>query len=483
MSKMFIRISYKIMARTEIPLREETTESLAFRMSQLEQSVANHQHGYIGSGSQQSQIISGYLMSSNYKAGSSGWMIGAEDNCEFNSGTFRGTLSAAVGTLGEITAAKISLSSVGYIATALTGARCEMVYTASGGYTHGINVYDTAGTTIFRLMADGGYPPLTMWGTANLNCVQFLGHASGPADTVKITGSGLYNALYIQTDGSANRSAYAGLLIENYADKGYGLYIKNDADAIGSLIRLAANIQKGSNILEIEDTSWAATHEARITNENYIQFPAFYHCSDFDENISGNTALSSSVIAKAYWTGSGINGTQTLILGTNEDKNTYLLISTTATASSTSQILFGRAIGFDQPEIEFRMRFSNLTNCVYHFGFYVDATHYIYFKFDSAVHATNLYLDSNDGVNSASVNLNYELNTTAWHTFRLKLYPSNIAKVWIDDVEFSTGTQYIDINPKKPYVYADNKAVAEEKIIYLDYVKIWKGRDNTSDVS
>jgi len=92
-------------------MREEITptslEDLAQQLFELRNQFLQHNHSFIGSGVQQGEVISGFLRSSDYVAGSSGWMIGANDNCEFNSGTFRGTLSAASGTLGTITAGTI----------------------------------------------------------------------------------------------------------------------------------------------------------------------------------------------------------------------------------------------------------------------------------------------------------------------------------------------------------------------------------------
>ena len=140
------------MARTEIPLKEQTTESLAFRMNQLEHLVASHHHGFIGSGSQQAQIISGYLMSPDYKAKSSGWMIGANNNCEFNSGVFRGSIAIGSGNnifkadsngiyLGNATFAfaPFSVSMAGKIKAVNIGTASVIVATATSKAKNGAN--------------------------------------------------------------------------------------------------------------------------------------------------------------------------------------------------------------------------------------------------------------------------------------------------------------------------------------------------------
>jgi hypothetical protein len=50
-------------------------------------------------------IIDGYLQSDGFTSGSVGWRIDSDGNVEFNNGVFRGSLSAASGTLGAITVA------------------------------------------------------------------------------------------------------------------------------------------------------------------------------------------------------------------------------------------------------------------------------------------------------------------------------------------------------------------------------------------
>ena len=107
-------------------IQEPTTlDELNQQLIELRNQFLQHNHSFIGSGVQQGEVISGFLRSSDYVAGSSGWMIGANDNCEFNSGTFRGTLSAASGTLGTITAGTIIgttiKTSTGYTRIELTG--------------------------------------------------------------------------------------------------------------------------------------------------------------------------------------------------------------------------------------------------------------------------------------------------------------------------------------------------------------------------
>jgi hypothetical protein len=50
-------------------------------------------------------MIDGYLQSDGFISGSVGWRIDSDGNVEFNNGVFRGSLSAASGTLGNVTLA------------------------------------------------------------------------------------------------------------------------------------------------------------------------------------------------------------------------------------------------------------------------------------------------------------------------------------------------------------------------------------------
>jgi hypothetical protein len=52
---------------------------------------------------QRLNVIDGYLQSSNFVTGSTGWRIDSDGNAEFDSGYFRGDMSAASGTFGNMT--------------------------------------------------------------------------------------------------------------------------------------------------------------------------------------------------------------------------------------------------------------------------------------------------------------------------------------------------------------------------------------------
>ena len=82
------------MREIETPI---SIEELAQQLFELRNQFLQHNHSFIGSGVQQGEVISGFLRSSDYVVGSSGWMIGANNNCELNSGHFRGSIAIGSG--------------------------------------------------------------------------------------------------------------------------------------------------------------------------------------------------------------------------------------------------------------------------------------------------------------------------------------------------------------------------------------------------
>jgi hypothetical protein len=400
---------------------------------------------------------------------------------------FLGEVCGTAGYFGNatngvsITSTGLLIVGTGIIGTGATGARLVIMKTLSGGYTHGLELYNA--TVMVARLQSSGSPTFNLWGTGSYGCAAFLNESSTcDQDTHQLSAKGLQNALYIITDGSAARSGKAGLLIQHNSAYGYAVYTKIGANATEAPFRVEANSQKGANIWEFKDDDRTGTHPARITNEYYLEFPAYYHYSEFDENIASDTVLASTVIANAFWTGSGA-GTQTLMVGSVRDVNSYIAISTGSTGSQTSQIIFGRYIGFNQPTIEIRFLVNNLTNAVYRLGFYYDATHYCYFEFDSAVDASKLYLNTNNGSGSASVDTGITLSANNWYTVRIALHDATHALCWYEDAAKTGATQYVPVTVEKPYIFASNKTADEDKIIYVDYVKVWSGRDDTSAVS
>jgi hypothetical protein len=229
-------------------------------------------------------------------------------------------------------------------------------------------------------------------------------------------------------------------------------------------------------------SGWSATlHEARITDEGYIQFPQYHHRSDFDEYLSGgSTALTSTVIAKAYWAGSG-TGTQVLYTGLNEDKNTYIKLATNGDNGSTSAITFGRYIALEQACVEFRTSSSehtngdNTTNTYTQIGLYgPDNGYYAWFNFDTSVDSTNIYAECYNGTLTRT-DTGRDIDLNWWHSFRIHLYV-NYAYFYIDDVLCATIEANVPSSDYlKPYACVGAREAATKEL-YIDFANVWKGR-------
>jgi hypothetical protein len=310
---------------------------------------------------------------------------------------------------------------------------------------------------------------------------QFLStYTSTEVENVYMTTQGGNNGLYILATGSnAARDGKGCLNAYNDAAYGHAAVFKNGEDSFGDLTVFKPNLKNG-NAIRIdkgtsESGSWSEGKESRITNNGYLQFPAYFHCSDFDEVIPAGGALASTVIAKAYWTGGGTNGTQTL----NDDANgnyTEIQLSTTDTASRTSTLLFNRDISNTYRTLEVRAMIASATNTRILMGWtYSTDTEYLHFKFDTAASATLIYAETNDGT-SVSASTGQSVSTGMWHTYRIVQVSNTFAYFYIDDVLVQTLTTHLSVRGMKPYFYIDNKNASELKRLYIDYVKVWMGR-------
>lgn len=368
----------------------------------------------------------------------------------------------------------------GYIRTSSTDPKLEILKNASGGFTNALRLWNTNSDLLFRI-SDSGSPCLYMMGTDSVGPASFLNNSSTcEFASVNVSAKGLQNGIHVATSGSVARSALAAVYIDNSSTYGMGMYAKHGSNSVDDLIHLKSNLKR-AELLAIEATSWTAVHAARITNTNYIQFPAYYHCSEFDEQIGGSTAISASVIANAHWTGSGTNGTQTLEEGSVQDENTYVKLSTTATANSDSVMTFGRLIPTEnQVGIEGRYRITSKTNTAVLIGL-SGGGHKIQFRFDTDTDADNIYAEATNAGGTTTTDTEINSTTSIWHTYRIQVI-STTAYFYIDDALRVTMTTNIpNTTHMNPFFSVDNKAAAEEKIMYLDYYKIWTGRDDTSN--
>lgn len=138
-----------------------------------------------------------YIQSRNFVSGSAGWQIDNDGNVEFNSGTFRGTLSAASGTLGAITvgtnawhidssgnmwwgsAATYALATASISATMLIKGA---IFTATTG--NRIDLSET--TNAITMYSTNNYKSTIVWGDAELR--------------LRMEQAGGYTTLYAQND-------------------------------------------------------------------------------------------------------------------------------------------------------------------------------------------------------------------------------------------------------------------------------------------
>lgn len=401
--------------------------------------------------------------------------------------TIAGSITATSGYFGsatngvQINSSGLQIIGTGYIGTDVSpNSRILMTKSTSGGYTDGLTAYNSSNVLLFRLITSAS-PKLTMFSDGDGNA-QFLGHASISDFNVKVTTLGTDDGLRVEMSGTKSTST-AGLRVNMASTLGQGLTIVRTNGNTGDGILFSPDgSTKLANILRISNPGSGLTatlHESRITEQAYIQFPAYHHCSDFDEALGGaSLALASSVIAKAYWVGGGTSGTQTLVADSTADQNTYINLSTTATGSRSSSIIFSRFIPIDQRSVEFRIFVSSKTNTNQSFGFYDGSANYAWFNFDTAVNADNIYAECYNGTLTRT-DTGVDITTGTWVTFRIIQFAGPFTYFYINDTLVATIQTNTDTNPMKPYIFVNNKASAEEKIIYVDYVKVWKGRNDT----
>ena len=413
-------------------------------------------------------VLGGSLESQNYIKDVSGYFL-SEDNFQIN-----GSIN--------ISPDGIELTKDGFIRTAPSGGRIEIIKNDDiGNFNNSLALYDNLENLLFRI-SNGGSPIMSIFGNNSFGCGQFLNsNSTAPHESIKATGAGLQDVVKIETSGSSLRSSAAALNIDNSSIKGIGINIKKGDGNTDALINIDNQSQEIGDLFVLKDNSFTATEESRITNENYIQFPAYYHCSDFDENISSNTSLSSTVISNAYWNGSGTNGTQILQSGVDVDEATACLLETTSTSNSTSTLTFGRYIAIEnQACVEFRVQFKDSTNQKTILGFLKDATHLAYFETDTDADGTRkIYASHNNGSTTTTVDTGSTYNESLFIYFKIQQVGSKFY-YFKDNILIHTATSNIPTSVHmKPYLYLDNKSASQNNQLVLDYVKIWSGRDFT----
>lgn len=160
-------------------------------------------------------VVKGYLQSANYYAGVNGWKFDAVGNLEANSGTFRGSLYATTGKIGDwiIGSDGIYYDGTGtpYIKTSATvGAGSNGVILDASG----IKVYDDTLGVVVNLPSDGSAPTFSS-GEINettfeistnsvLRTSETVGDGTASSAGVLINNSGIYACGASKTIGNSN---------------------------------------------------------------------------------------------------------------------------------------------------------------------------------------------------------------------------------------------------------------------------------------
>jgi len=160
-------------------------------------------------------VAGGYLQSANFATGVTGWKFDALGNLEANSGTFRGSLYAEVGNIGDWV---ISTSGLYYDGTGTPSIRtAATVGSGSNGVLmdkDGIKVYDDVLGMVVNLPSDGSAPSFSSGiiqetifeinTNAVLRTSETVGDGSADSAGVLINNSGFYACEANQTLGNAN---------------------------------------------------------------------------------------------------------------------------------------------------------------------------------------------------------------------------------------------------------------------------------------
>lgn len=246
-------------------------------------------------------LVSGYLQSSNFKAGSLGWQITAAGDCEFNSGTFRGTLSAVTGSFGNVTIATNGSLSSG-----------QSAYDTGTGFWLG----NVSGTTKVSIGNSAGNK--MTWDGSSLSIVGNITATTGTIGgwtigSTTLTGGGVtLDSSGIITGGTI-RTSSGDRVQMNSATNALELYASGvQRISLGSTYlgflnaagTLVSTVQASSNILAVD---------ASLTSGGSVQM-----------NAEGSGKVSLNINSSVFFFADGPNGlnqSKTIVplAGTNQD--------------------------------------------------------------------------------------------------------------------------------------------------------------------
>lgn len=405
-------------------------------------------------------------------------------HAEYDSAPFRVSMQGAV-----------VAESLTVIGGTITGALIETDSAATTGIkldTSSLRGYDISGNNTFKISTSTGFLQLFSYdGSTLVRTMDVGGNDSTPAFDVKDTGTDQPGYRWTGPSSGTNTANRDGVgafyHLNNNCDHGDGFVSENTYSGWdGSHYVVRPDTSKNIAAFLLEPSSWTTVaFESRVTTEGYLDFPALYHCSEFDENPN---SLSSTLIAKAYWEGGGTNGTQVITdpLGGDfpsgaPNSATLIRLSTTSTSGSDSWLKFYRSVQIaDQSRWQTLLRTgTSKTDTEQRWGWYHDSGNYAYFHFDTAKDANKLYFTYRVASGSeVSVDLGYNLPTDGdLHKYTIQCYSGN-AYIFIDDVLQATVSATMP-QYGNSYFYVDNKSAANERVLDIEYAKHWSGRDTS----
>jgi len=433
-------------------------------------------------------VATGYMQSGNFVSGTSGWQL-TQNSAEIN-----GTLNATSGYFGSptngvsISSTGLYITGSGFISTNVSpNARVWLVRTGSVGSADAIEAYNASNQLLYSTVASSSVSPTTRYFLYNHNAVSISVQSSSGAVTSihKISDSLSTGYTYeAEITGTASRgTTAAAYYYNNTATQGIGFKANNtNSNFVGAYMYFASSTtERFVDAWYLNTgTSWSVNSRSmQITSDKYILNRQRHHISEFDET---GAALASTVIAKLYWTGGGTSGTQTLVSdaasGYSNDDYTLMRLDTTSTASRSSSLTFNRQVDvLNNSRWESILKFNTgITAMTAYWGWYTDATHYAFFEFDTAVHATNIYFTYNNGGAGTRTATGQSMNSANFWLYGIQIYAGAYINAYINETLVFSVTSVSIPTVMKPYFYVDNKSSANSRGMDIDYFELWTGR-------
>ena len=229
-----------------------------------------------------SNPVLGKIRSSNYQAGSQGWIINSDGSVEFSSGTFRGALSGATGTFSGSLSSGVSISAptiTGGTISGTSGTFTGDISGASGTFTGDLTGADITGGTIN--IGSGTFQVSNAGAVSASNLTITGGSLNYNSNTFGVTSSGVLTA----TSGTVGGNTLGSTFIEssNYNAGSDGWRINSDGTAEFESVEIRVAASNESS----EDTVPSGSRQIKIG-----AVPIY----DFNGNLNLHPASGKSII-------------------------------------------------------------------------------------------------------------------------------------------------------------------------------------------